>query len=145
MRRAFAILFTLLVTFLWVGNATAIPTTVQANYWGMDGYNYSNVITNGGDNRFDIPKATIYIGVIQPQSAQKVTVSEINRTINPLISIDWINLLDEYQTFSHWKIIRKDIPAAPVPEPATIFLFGVGLVGLAGAVRKKCFRNLFYK
>ena len=38
-------------------------------------------------------------------------------------------------------ILREEGPSAPVPEPATLFLLGSGLMGLFGLGRKKFFRR----
>ncbi len=44
------------------------------------------------------------------------------------------NLMDnEYNTYAKWSV-REDIN--PVPEPASMFLLGIGIVGLAGVNRK---------
>ena len=44
-------------------------------------------------------------------------------------------------THEHRLIIRSIGHAAPVPEPGTIVLMGLGLVGLAGMGRKKLFKK----
>lgn len=43
----------------------------------------------------------------------------------------------EYGGISIYEEITRDSSSAPVPEPATMMLFGLGLLGLAGVSRKK--------
>jgi hypothetical protein len=39
---------------------------------------------------------------------------------------------------AEFKLIHDSDPPPAVPEPATMFLLGSGLIGLAGFVRRKC-------
>jgi hypothetical protein len=59
-------------------------------------------------------------------------VNKINIFLEDLVTdIDW-----------DWQdMVVKGVDIAPVPEPSTMLLMGAGLVGLAGASRKKCFRR----
>lgn len=53
------------------------------------------------------------------------------------ISWPWLGNL----TVHHWPFHPKDSSPAPVPEPSTLILLGMGVVGIAGTGYKKIFKK----
>lgn len=73
------------------------------------------------------------------------TLGDVNPSLNTMDmayagpSLDYVNISLLWDGTEVMKVKVDDV--APVPEPATMLLLGVGLIGIAGASRKKLFKK----
>lgn len=112
--------FTKLILNIDVTNGLQAPTQVQftVNYTLMGGQVFNQVFTvdTNGQNFFGIQAAEgAVINSVTVQALGNTTFSDINQ----------------------WRIGGFSSPNSPVPEPASLFLMGSGLVGVAGAIRRR--------
>lgn len=114
--------FTKLILNIDVTNGLQFPTSVQftVNYTLAGGQVFNQVFTvnTNGQNFFGIQAAE---GAV----INSVTIQGLNGTT--------------FQDINQWRL-GGFAPANNVPEPASLFLLGSGLVGAAGALRRR-FKN----
>lgn len=102
-------------------------------------YNSQDRAINGGALSLSSGTGTYYIPFVIDVSGIPIaadTVKQISLHFD-LYTSDWNGdgKLEYKAPFSH------DAQASPVPEPATMLLFGTGLIGLAGLGRKKLMKS----
>src|SRR5215210_690735 len=114
--------FTKLILNIDVTNGLQFPTSVQftVNYTLAGGQVFNQVfsVDTNGQNFFGIEAAE---GAV----INSITVAGVNGTT--------------FQDINQWRV-GGFAPVNNVPEPASLFLLGSGLVGTAGALRRR-FRN----
>ena len=112
--------FTKLILNIDVTNGLQFPTSVQftVNYTLAGGQVFNQVFTvdTNGQNFFGIEAAE---GAV----SNSVTVQGLNGTT--------------FADINQWRLGGFSQPAQPTPEPASMFLLGSGLVGAAGALRRR--------
>jgi hypothetical protein len=146
----------------WAGSSWRLPTTEDGDYlYGFDG------TTTGGYNITTSEMGDLYYNELEnkgyvatngnsPQDGWGlVNIGDFNNLIASWYwsGTEYANLPDRAWIFNmnvgnqsfdlksvgiYGLAVRSgQVSAAPIPEPATMLLFGIGLLGLAGVNRKK--------
>ena len=134
MKKAFILLSSIVLVFGTTGLAIAIPFSDTINF---DRY---NLIGDTIPGIFDRPYDKWASQIIQLDESLLSGVNRTSRTIGfNLKENDFIRLYKSILNGEYTTMRDVEYTAAgnPVPEPATMFLFGTGMIYLAGINRKK--------
>lgn len=130
-------------------------------YWGtLDDYNYDGLTTTEFASRSDAAtELQMAIWIIEQEwdwdgdlnYEEQVTQTDVDFINNFYLNLAWkaVNLDETWEGLGDVRVInltgsankQDQLTVAPVPEPATMLLFGTGLIGLAGLGRKKFFKK----
>lgn len=116
---------------------SGISIQVADDWWIFDNYEVEALVL------MDSEADSFGTKVSYHGSIDLSAIDFINVDPNATILFDLVELRGFCSDYTNTKVFldNVNVAAAPVPEPATILLFGSGLIGIAGVSRKKILKK----
>ncbi len=122
------------------GTGFQLATSAQVNQ--MSG-NRNDFLTGEEDREWYHNIGRLIIGSQSVNMAWGYTIESLDTTSSPHLWVSTVN--DEHSTYegqlsapeTYFGVWAVNTNVSPVPEPATMLLFGIGLLGLTGVNRRK--------